>query len=291
MHVVGLRYENAGGALAAGALVAGNKVTFRHKYVSAEHPDAYAAYCSRYKIGFMPRFGSRLLQAAGHSSPVTSVIRSVSGSGRDLSVVVDVDSPFQVAPDACSMLRPTRNGHGVYAIVNVRNMKVYIGSTGNFEARRKQHLHELEKGSHFSHTLQRDWHADSRAFAFVIVHDAPADLAAEEQKCKYIYSTENPAVGYNQGGGFSPPVQPRYASPQQTASSAPFVNTSARQTSYEYAANAGTAKTQPGGSFSNPSTPPRTPSPANQQSGCMVMAAITLAGLCVGAGLAAAAVF
>lgn len=209
MHVVGLRYENASGALAAGALKTGAKVTFRHKFVSAEHPDAYVAYCSRFKIGFMPRFGSQLLKTAGYSSPITSTIRTVSGAGHALAVVVDIYSPFGASPPECSLTRPTTDGLGVYAIVNVRNMKAYIGSTESFERRRKQHLQLLERGEHFSPNLQRDWKEDPSAFAFVVVDIAPAELGRKEQHRIYISSTGNPAFGYNQGAGFSPAVEPR----------------------------------------------------------------------------------
>ena len=212
MHIVGLRYENATGALSAGALKPGAVVNFRHKYINAEHPDAYVAYCSRYKIGFMPRIGTRLLEAAGYTSPIRSKIRSVSGSGKYLEVVVDLNSPFQTAPTACSLTRPTTTDSGIYAILNTQSWKAYIGSTKNFETRRYQHLTLLQTGHHFSPNLQRDWSTNPSAFAFVIVDISPSDPAALERHRIFISKTENPEFGFNQGGGFSPTTTPRRSS-------------------------------------------------------------------------------
>ena len=209
MHIVGLRYENAGGALSAGVLKPGAKVNFRHKYINAEHPDAYAAFCKRYKIGFMPRFGSRLLAAAGITSPITSQIRRVSGRGKNVSVIVDIDSPVQTAPGGFSLTDQTSSESGIYAIVNVHNLKAYIGSTGNFNTRRSQHLALLQKGTHFSPQLQRDWLANPLAFAFILVDISPSDRDNLERKRIYISQTEDPTFGYNQGSGFAPTTSPR----------------------------------------------------------------------------------
>lgn len=277
MHVVGLRHANAGGALAAGALKVGAKVNFRHKYVSAEHPDAYAAYCSRFKIGFMPRFGSRLLKAAGFSSPVTSEIRSVSGVGNSLAVVVEVESPFQTSPPECFLTRPTVDGRGVYAIINVLNMKAYIGSTENFDLRRRQHLQLLERGTHFSPNLQHDWQKNPSAFAFVVVDVNPPDLARKEQHRKYISSTENPAFGYNQGSGFSPTVQqrpsvtPYPSSTSHQSASRPHAKFPTTTTYAGAGVNATPAISSESHQYQSRPTPP-----VNQSGGCLIAVAIGL---------------
>lgn len=297
MHVVGLRYENASGALEAGALIVGATVNFRHKYVSAEHPDAYAAYCSRYKIGFMPRFGSRLLMAAGYSSPITSEIRAVSGSGKSIAVVVEIRSPFSASPSECSLTRPTTDNHGVYAIVNVLNMKAYIGCTGNFELRRRQHLKMLEQGEHFSHFLQRDWKQSPSAFAFVRVDVKPPDMAEKEQLRKYISSTEDPAFGYNQGAGFAPTSQPRPASEGQSTptpipskvGSAPFPRPATSPPHRDTGFSTGPATSQEKHpvlqTASSQQNRPSLPSTVPQDTGCLVVLAISCGFVLAAAGV------
>jgi hypothetical protein len=209
MHIVALAHYSASKARQAKALIEGAAVNFRQHYESPEHPDAYRAYCRRFHLGHMPRFASRLFVAAGKPSPIKATICSVSGRGKSLEVVVDIKSPLHEAPAACSLQSPAPAGRGVYAIVNVRNLKAYIGCTENFEARRKQHLQALRQGAHPSKNLQRDWHQAPDNFAFVVIKESPADLLAEERYRKNIYHTEDSSVGYNQGEGFAPASQPR----------------------------------------------------------------------------------
>lgn len=59
---------------------------------------------------------------------------------------------------------------GIYAIVNTRNGKQYIGSAVNFQRRWKNHRSLLRLGRHHSVHLQRAWLKDGEdAFAFTIL--------------------------------------------------------------------------------------------------------------------------
>lgn len=63
----------------------------------------------------------------------------------------------------------TRSNSGIYAIINVVNGKVYIGSTTNFETRWKDYREDLIRGSHGNSYLQRSWDKYGRcAFVFMI---------------------------------------------------------------------------------------------------------------------------
>lgn len=46
---------------------------------------------------------------------------------------------------------------GIYKITNIKNNKVYIGSTDNMERRILQHKNELNNNKHHSYKLQMDW--------------------------------------------------------------------------------------------------------------------------------------
>ena len=289
MHIVGLKYYSASDARKARALVAGASINFRQHYESAEHPDAYRAFCRTFFIGHMPRFASRVLVAAGGPSPVAATVTSVSGRGGGTQVIVDVASPLSMSPESCSLSRPAAQGIGVYAIVNVRNMKAYIGSTNNFETRRRQHLRELEQGSHFSPNLQREWRTDPGAFAFVVLDHAPEDLLEQEQHCKYIYHTEDLAVGYNQGSGFSPANQSRNQSPTQPSAVPRYARASSPGASWA-AATYGTSGLSGGAGGTTPANP-STPSgnsknsAAPQPTGCMSVLVIMALTVCLAIGM------
>lgn len=72
---------------------------------------------------------------------------------------------------------------GIYAIVNLRNGKRYIGSAVNLSARWRDHKHRLQRNKHHSVVLQRAWHAyGAEAFAFWVMQICPVDhLIALEQ--------------------------------------------------------------------------------------------------------------
>jgi hypothetical protein len=277
MHVVGLKYYDAPNARRAKALVVGAQVDFQHHYESAEHPDAYRAYCRSYLIGHMPTFASSILVAADRPAPIVGEVAHIkSGRGRALQVIVNLTNSLPEAPKACALLRPASPGNGVYAIVNVRSMKAYIGCTDNFEARRLQHLRELEKGTHFSLNLQRDWAVSPGLFAFVVLDPSPADPFRKEHDRKYIYHTEDPTVGYNQGGGFDPCFAPRATGRPGHAAAGPHPVSPSRP-----AAGHGSW----GESNALRRTVPTEPSSrGNQPGGCMVLLGLVLAaaGLLIG---------
>ena len=50
-----------------------------------------------------------------------------------------------------------RNKCGVYKITNIKNKKIYIGSSKNILQRWKNHIRELESTSHKNMFLQEDW--------------------------------------------------------------------------------------------------------------------------------------
>jgi len=55
---------------------------------------------------------------------------------------------------------------GIYQIRNTRNGKIYIGSTKNFDVRKKEHFNSLKNGKHHSLLLQRGFDREPKVFVF-----------------------------------------------------------------------------------------------------------------------------
>lgn len=73
---------------------------------------------------------------------------------------------------------------GIYAIVNLVNSKLYIGSTMNFNKRRLSHFSKLRKGQHPNSYLQNAYHKYGKEnFVFIILKQCTSDmLISQEQR-------------------------------------------------------------------------------------------------------------
>lgn len=89
---------------------------------------------------------------------------------------------------------------GVYAIRNIVNGKMYIGSTVNpFSKRFGCHRKRLRKGIHHSQHLQAAWNKyGEQNFSFEIIEIAEPELCRErEGYYMALYKTLDPKYGYN----------------------------------------------------------------------------------------------
>lgn len=60
----------------------------------------------------------------------------------------------------------------VYKITNIKTKKVYIGSTGDFEIRRMEHLSQLRQGKHCNRGMQREFNEyKEMSFRFDVIAD------------------------------------------------------------------------------------------------------------------------
>lgn len=87
---------------------------------------------------------------------------------------------------------------GIYKIINIKNKKVYIGSSKNIERRFKEHLHKLQDNSHHSIKLQRSYNMtkDKSIFKFEIIEETSENqLKEREQYYIDLYDSFN--TGYN----------------------------------------------------------------------------------------------
>ena len=95
---------------------------------------------------------------------------------------------------------------GVYAIVNLVNGKIYVGSAADtFRSRWATHRRDLRRGTHFNQHLQKSWDKHGgKAFEFKILERCPpAECLEAERKHIRLLGTTKSDVGYNkcEGGG------------------------------------------------------------------------------------------
>ena len=98
------------------------------------------------------------------------------------------------------MTKENTKKQGVYAIRNMANGKMYIGSTINpFYKRWQCHKKRLKKGVHHSAHLQASWNKYGESnFSFEIVEITAPELCREREGFYItLYKTTNPKYGYN----------------------------------------------------------------------------------------------
>ncbi|AZD86502.1 hypothetical protein C4K14_3678 [Pseudomonas chlororaphis subsp. aureofaciens] len=81
---------------------------------------------------------------------------------------------------------------GVYAIRNIRNGKVYIGSSVNLASRIKSHASRMKNGVGKNKYLQADWdsHGPDAFSVEVLVYCLPEHCVSYEQQCFYAFQPE-----------------------------------------------------------------------------------------------------
>lgn len=72
---------------------------------------------------------------------------------------------------------PKYNGCGVYAIVNIVEFKVYIGSSYDVHRRLQVHLSKLTNGKHSIAELQKDFNND---FRFILLYECDKNIEKED---------------------------------------------------------------------------------------------------------------
>jgi len=96
-------------------------------------------------------------------------------------------------------LRHVTTGSGVYAIVNTRNGKAYVGSALCIRGRLCNHRCELIRGRHYNSHLQRAWNKyGAEAFRFEVLEECePCHCVAREQEWIDVLETFDRSKGYN----------------------------------------------------------------------------------------------
>lgn len=100
---------------------------------------------------------------------------------------------------------PSYKGAGVYAIVNKRNAKMYIGSSSNIKRRHHDHLSSLKTHTHRVPYLQFDYdNGDIFGFTLIDKLDKPGNrralikrLLSQETISIMQYNSYVPSLGYN----------------------------------------------------------------------------------------------
>ncbi len=86
---------------------------------------------------------------------------------------------------------------GIYSLSNETNGKIYIGSTINFERRRKEHFRHLKYNKHKNKHLQSAYNLGDK-FIFKIIEVCDKEqLEIVESKWMKFYNASNREYGYN----------------------------------------------------------------------------------------------
>lgn len=88
---------------------------------------------------------------------------------------------------------------GIYAIINTKTNKHYIGSAINFEERWKRHFKDLDNGNHHSIKLQRSYNKHGKdAFVCKIIEELPYEKSIIIERENYwIHEYDSKENGYN----------------------------------------------------------------------------------------------
>jgi hypothetical protein len=92
---------------------------------------------------------------------------------------------------------------GIYAIVNTKNNKIYVGQSRDIVCRWRMHKHELNTNTHYNSHLQRSWNSyGGDSFDFIILELCNTSQL-NEREMFYInkYNTTKYDCGYNMCGG------------------------------------------------------------------------------------------
>lgn len=88
---------------------------------------------------------------------------------------------------------------GIYKIQNLKNNKVYIGSSKSLKRRQYQHFKELKKGCHHNKYLQHSYnkHGKDTFVFYVLEYCEEISLLKREEFWISFYCSDNPIYGYN----------------------------------------------------------------------------------------------
>ena len=89
---------------------------------------------------------------------------------------------------------PKYKGAAIYGIINIEDMKIYIGNTTDAHKRALQHMHMLETGTHYNSRLQSD---SDKSLRFVILYKIPDAEIKFGKLLEKIYMMESVNKGYN----------------------------------------------------------------------------------------------
>ena len=88
---------------------------------------------------------------------------------------------------------PKYKGAGIYGVVNIEDMKIYIGQTTNVHNRAKQHLQSLEHKSHHNTELQKD---SDKSLRFLVLYEVPDSEIKYLKLLEKLYMLEAHEKGY-----------------------------------------------------------------------------------------------
>lgn len=202
MRIRGTKYYSALDCYRAGTLELGTPLLLLPEPSNRHDRNAVRIVSSESKrmLGYAPRILAPLLKQAIESNNYECSISFLANTGDCIDIYCDIaisqlfNSPTKNLPDEAA----------VYAVVNLLNMRLYIGATNNLKKRWSEHVARLQSNSHFSPHLQDDWSTAGQHCFTVVQIERGVDykeLLLKEKE--YINGTASfsPLNGYNHGGG------------------------------------------------------------------------------------------
>lgn len=87
---------------------------------------------------------------------------------------------------------------GIYKIENIKNNKIYIGSSKDIKKRWKQHISLLNKDLHHSYKLQRDWKEfGENSFVLEVIDEIKNEKELKEFEQYWLDTLQPHKTGYN----------------------------------------------------------------------------------------------
>jgi len=89
---------------------------------------------------------------------------------------------------------------GIYKITNIKNKKIYIGSSKNILKRWGTHIFNIVSNKHHNTELLKDFKKygiENFVFQIIKILDSDKNLLIEEQYYIDLYDSKNPSKGYN----------------------------------------------------------------------------------------------
>lgn len=93
---------------------------------------------------------------------------------------------------------PQENTKGIYAIVNIKKMRCYIGSSSKIKSRAAQHINDLKSNKHANRFLQEDFDNNAE-FDFLILElvECSKEVLNAKEKMYMLESLKNGFELYN----------------------------------------------------------------------------------------------
>lgn len=205
MRIQGTRYYCALSEFSAGRLKNGARLKLKHE--SDNPKDLSAISISNLSTGAKLGYAARELAPFIRSLLLRGIsyectIGTIKSSGDSIEIDCNLNFNGNIPT---SSFDTTDNSPAVYAIINLANMKTYVGHTMNLRTRFSEHKKQLDVGKHFSSPMRADWlKYGTERFATAVLKRGgeEAELKGAEREAINRIGSYESINGYNDSDGW-----------------------------------------------------------------------------------------